>query len=406
MLRNYTKFKDPAVIKYPLRKLVDRSVLVGESCKLFRSAIRSPATRDPYERRLAYFLGCVGMDSESFVKRAKRKPAWAEKAVLNFISFEKQRVEGREIAPGTVTNGLKAARLLLEMNDVSLNWKKIRRTLPRSRRYALDRIPTMEEVRAIVSGAEVRGKALTLTFLTSGIREGAIESLKIRDVTPILKDGEVVAGRMLIYLGYEEQYVTFITPEAYKAQQDYIEYRRRSGENVTANSPLFRDKFDPIENIQFRRIHNTHVQNPKPLNGPAIRRYYNDLFYTLGFRTGPKRRHEFSVHGFRKWFKTKAEQVMKSINVEILMGHSTGISDSYYRPTEAELLEDYLKAGESLSILTESRIRTDLEKEMQMKIEEAVRKQFEKAFELARKNPELLNVKAAELAGLEAKPDL
>jgi hypothetical protein len=26
------------------------------------------------------------------------------------------------------------------------------------------------------------------------------------------------------------------------------------------------------------------------------------------------------------------------------MGHSTGISDSYYRATENELLEDYLKA--------------------------------------------------------------
>jgi hypothetical protein len=44
---------------------------------------------------------------------------------------------------------------------------------------------------------------------------------------------------------------------------------------------------------------------------------------------------------------------MKSINIEILMGHSTGISDSYYRATEEELLEDYLKAVDFLSISTE-----------------------------------------------------
>ena len=41
---------------------------------------------------------------------------------------------------------------------------------------------------------------------------------------------------------------------------------------------------------------------------------------------------------------------MKPINVEVLMGHSTGISDSYYRATENELLEDYLKAVDYLTI--------------------------------------------------------
>ena len=41
---------------------------------------------------------------------------------------------------------------------------------------------------------------------------------------------------------------------------------------------------------------------------------------------------------------------MKPINVEKLMNHSTGISDSYYRATEQKLLEDYLKAAEMLSI--------------------------------------------------------
>jgi hypothetical protein len=41
---------------------------------------------------------------------------------------------------------------------------------------------------------------------------------------------------------------------------------------------------------------------------------------------------------------------MKPINIEKLMNHSTGISDSYYRATENELLEDYLMAVEMLLI--------------------------------------------------------
>jgi hypothetical protein len=41
---------------------------------------------------------------------------------------------------------------------------------------------------------------------------------------------------------------------------------------------------------------------------------------------------------------------MKPINVEVLVGHSTGIYDSYYKATENELLEDYLKAIDFLTI--------------------------------------------------------
>ena len=41
---------------------------------------------------------------------------------------------------------------------------------------------------------------------------------------------------------------------------------------------------------------------------------------------------------------------MKPINIEKLMNHSTGISDSYYRATEQEFLEDYFKAVDMLSI--------------------------------------------------------
>jgi hypothetical protein len=39
-----------------MKKVVDRSLLQGDSYKLFRAAIKSPATRDPYERKLVGFL--------------------------------------------------------------------------------------------------------------------------------------------------------------------------------------------------------------------------------------------------------------------------------------------------------------------------------------------------------------
>ena len=43
------------------------------------------------------------------------------------------------------------------------------------------------------------------------------------------------------------------------------------------------------------------------------------------------------------------------------MGHSTGISDLYYRPTENDLLEDYLKVVDHLTIKGESKLKTQVE---------------------------------------------
>jgi hypothetical protein len=71
-----------------------------------------------------------------------------------------------------------------------------------------------------------------------------------------------------------------------------------------------------------------------------------------------QKRHEFkSSHGFRKFFKTFAEQVMKPVHVELLLGHNIGLSGAYYRPTENQLLEDYLNAVNLLTINEENRLK-------------------------------------------------
>ena len=42
---------------------------------------------------------------------------------------------------------------------------------------------------------------------------------------------------------------------------------------------------------------------------------------------------------------------MKSLHVEIFLGHDTGLNENYYRPSEEDLLNDYLKALPDLTFL-------------------------------------------------------
>jgi integrase len=355
-----------------LAKAVNRAILEGQCITIFRGAVRSSHTRDPYERRLVGFLGGIGKTCDEFVELARTSPSTAEKMIVDFVLKEKQRAEQRDIANSTINNTLKPIKLLLEMNDVvGLNWKKVKRLLPISRRFALDRIPTLDELHKIVDHSDVRGKALTLVLCSSGIREGAIENLVVRNLKPIkigaeTRDGTAEKGRTLgkltVYEGEpDEEYITFITPEAYEAVQQYLDWRREHGETITDNSPLFRDKFDPLVTA-YRTYDGGKPEEPKVMTGATIRVNYNRLFYECGFRTSPKRRHEFTVHGFRKWFKTRCENAgVKPIITELLMGHSVGISDSYYRPTERDLLEEYQKAIDALTISNENRLKTQVE---------------------------------------------
>jgi integrase len=229
-----------------LSKRLDRSILQTEVVQIFNAAIKSSVTRDVYERRLLNFLNHMEMTPGEFVALAKDDPSGAEKKIIAFALELEKRHERAEIAAGTVHNCVKCVRLLLEMNDIYLNWKKISRILPKVRRYALDRIPTTEEISEILDASDIRGKALTLVLVSSGIREGAIETLHVGDYTPIRSDGQTVAGRLVVYAGHPEQYVALVTFEACVALDKYLEFRKGNNENITNTSPLFRDTFDPI----------------------------------------------------------------------------------------------------------------------------------------------------------------
>lgn len=297
------------------------------------------------------------MTPETFVSIAKNDPSTTEKKIISFAFELKSRHEKGEIAAGTVHNCVKCVRLLLEMNDIFLNWKKISRILPKVRRYVLDRIPTIEEIGEILDASDL-GKALTLVLLSSGIREGAIERLRVGDYSIIKDDGQTKAGKLVVYAGEVEQYTGFVTPEACTILEKYLDFRRQHGENVSGTSPLFCDAFDPIAVTA-----NPSVRIVKRMTAHAIGQYYNRLLHSIGLRKGGKRRHEFSVHGFRKYFKTRAEQAgMQPINIEILMGHSVGISDSYYRPTESQLVQDYTKAIDELTINDENLLQEQVQK--------------------------------------------
>jgi hypothetical protein len=131
-----------------------------------------------------------------------------------------------------------------------------------------------------------------------------------------------------------------------------MDYRKNNGEIITGDSWVLRNLWDVTTPSGGPR---GLVSIPKKLKHTGVKSLIERALRAQGIRTRlqeGKKRYPFATdHGFRKFFKTRCEMAgMKSINIEFLLNHSTGISDSYYRPQEKEILEDYLKAIDYLTI--------------------------------------------------------
>ena len=202
-------------------------------------------------------------------------------------------------------------------------------------------------------------------MLSSGIRLGAWDVMKWKHVEPIENsEKNIIAAKLVVYPGDKEEYYTFLTPEAYNALLEWMDYRRTHGETISGDSWVMRDIWQTSE-----RSYGAYfglAENPKQLKSLGIKSLIERAIRSQGLwkplSEGNRRREWKGVHGFRKFFKTQTELVMKSINVEVCIGHNIGVSKSYYKPTTKEVLEDYLKTVDLLTINNESRLSKQVEK--------------------------------------------
>ena len=108
-------------------------------------------------------------------------------------------------------NYLKTIKFFCETTDISIPWKKITRGLPKGKRYADDRAPTLEEIKKIIEYPDRRIKPVVYTMESSGIRVGAWDHLRWHHISPIIIDGELIAPKRIVYAEENDEYFTFIT---------------------------------------------------------------------------------------------------------------------------------------------------------------------------------------------------
>ena len=357
----------------------------NEAYTRFSYGIPSDVTRKKYSRGLVLFLDHSSFEGSNIEQKAQNFYDFCMRTdvnkitdvVIKYLFFQIKRAQTGDIAKSTIRNYCKPLKLFCDMNNIILNWKIITKGIPKAPDTSNDRIPTTEEIQKLIEYPDRRIKPITYTMLSSGIRVGAWEWLRWKDIVPIEQDGKVVAAKIIVYSGEPEQYFSFITPEAYFALSDWMLFRASHGEKVTKDSWLMRDLWDtglllkdPVKEGNLRRGSYGVSSVSQKISSDAIRQIFNRAWRVQNIRTAKPltenhKRHSFkATHSFRKYFETKCLKKMKLLNVKLLIGQDTGLERSDYKPTESELLEDYLQVVNDLTLNQEFKLKmkiTELE---------------------------------------------
>ena len=343
----------------------------------FSYALKSKDVKRQYPAMLSRFLNFIDIEGETieekcnffynFAKSIENRKA-LESELMRYIIFHEERIKRKEISSGTLRNYIKAIKLFFTMNDILVNWDKIKMGMSTVNQTSKDRIPEILEIHTLFGYHDIRLKPIVLTMLSSGIRVGAWDWLKWKHVIPIYRNNELLAAKLIVYDGEHEQYFSFITNEAYHALKSYMDFRELHGEKITGESWLMRDQWQKIDKDHGHRI--GLAGKPKKFDAEGIRRLIYDAWKVQGVITihdskSEEKHHPFkSSHGFRKFFETQCERVIKSEDVEIMMGHGAskrGLKANYYRPKEEYLLEQYLKASDLLTINDSQKLKKKVE---------------------------------------------
>jgi len=206
----------------------------------------------------------------------------------------------------------------------------------------------------------VRKRAMILFLASTGIRPGGLIDPVLRmkhlvwmaDPANPIRNPEFCYA-IKIYDLSKEGYWAFLTPEASKTLQRYFDSRKRTGEEITSESPVFvnigtrwRTKYEHLSDSNLQAILS------KIINGSGVPRKKAGNTYDKSV-----------VYMFRKRFNTilKINNDVNSNIAEKLMAHKRGLDGTYLQPTREECYAEFVKAIPELTIDQTEKQKTIIE---------------------------------------------
>ena len=401
--------------------------------ELFRQGIRADETRDKYERTLR-MITCKILEDvlegdfeervEQMVKHGREDSGWTLDLMLNLSRKLKERTKlPRDhqdyFNPVSFGNYFKPLKKLFDMTDVAISWKRLYATFPELDNVAESRDWTRAEIAKMLEHArDSMEKALILVLASSGARIGGLVDLNWGDLTtvywtreeltldPGAAEAEIACVAMKVYSGSAEDYLAFMTPEAYEALQAYgLAWTKRAGRVSKESDPMW----------LIRKGY------PKRASSKILRQTISRTAVRAGLRVpmvNPVRKgmkHEVPImNGFRRFNNKTCKEALSPdsalaslIKKEFMLGHRglVPLDKNYFKTSILELAREYVTVVPDLTIRDTERLKESTKRmsENIQELESVKEAQITELREKVSKTEEILGEAARSVEGQSEK---
>jgi site-specific recombinase XerD len=283
---------------------------------------RSENTKKTYLKGLARFVNYKQIQNlDSFIEDVKQKQNQNE-IVKDFAVY----LAGKNLAPKSVAAWISSLKKFFAANNL-----KVDVDIPiRIFNIHEDVLPNKEDLKKILMDVDLRMKVIITILASSGMRVGELHNLKLTDID-LSKEVPTIRIKGI---GAKERKsrITFISKEAKKFLEEYLNQRKSLGEELNENSPVIAR------------------EDGKPMSYQNIQYLLEGVFRKYSKKVG--KRYTLHAHCLRKWFKTQLISAgVPAPIVDRLTGHARYLAQEYELYTEEQLKEWYLKGMPAITIL-------------------------------------------------------
>jgi integrase/recombinase XerD len=326
---------------------VQKAKQESRAFKLFRNSIHSENTLNRYVYGLNKFCEYSSLTYDDLIKLD------TEDLQIKLEDWVMSMSEA-DLRQSSIRTPLAAVEKFLEINRKLFYKKPLHALIKQDKDIGGGSEPfTNEDINKMLTDTRARfkhrAKAVIHFLASTGVRPRAL-------IDPILRKQHLVemahhCYAIRVYDKSKEGYWAFLTPEARKALDAYLDSRKRNGERITNESILF------VNHSKGKKVKHIHLtlQSTYDMLG--------DLYRQAGIereKTG-HRYNKALTYGFRKRFNTilKLNNDVNSNIAEKLMAHKNGLDGTYLTPTREECFAEFVKAIPNLTIDDNERLRVE-----------------------------------------------
>ena len=153
----------------------------SDAYKNFINSLDSEYSRRSYRRSFPQFMRFCKVDS--YEAMLQIQPIKKLEGLIRdyFIHLR----EDRKLAPASIAAYSPAIAHFYEMNDITINWKKLKKFKGKLRSVVEDVPYTRQQIKTLIDNTTLRDRCMILMMASAGLRRGALPNLRLKDLQKI-----------------------------------------------------------------------------------------------------------------------------------------------------------------------------------------------------------------------------